>query len=97
MAVKLLDDISTDTVGSAFKTDGGSKTFHCWGTFGSGTVSLEASSDGTNWTVLSISGTAAEFTTAKVAFIERLGQGMHVRASLSGSSGASGVNAWLHD
>lgn len=89
----LLENVSVDTDGTGVGADGGSKTVAVWATdFGSGTVTLQGSPDGgTTWITLTISGSSATFTANAIRMIDRLGQGMQVRATLSGSSGASGV------
>jgi len=94
----LLEDVSVDTDGTGAKADGGNKTVAIWGTdFGGGTVTLEGSPDsGTTWITLTIGGASATFTANAIRMVDRLGQGMQVRATLTGSSGASGVYAKMY-
>lgn len=96
---KLLNNVSADTTGSGIKADGGSKTLSVWATsFGGGTVTIQASPDGTTWITLTLSGgDSATFTANAVRLIDRIGQGMQIRATLTGSTAPSGVNVSLHD
>ena len=94
---KLLNNVSVDTVGVGPLGDGGNKVLAVWGAaFGGGSVTIEASPDGgTTWITLTYGGNPAVFTTNTIRLLDRIGQGMQIRASLSGSTGASNVNADL--
>ena len=89
----LLKNISVDTNGDGLRTDGSEKTVSVWGTsFGGGTVAIQASPDsGTTWITLTEAGTPIAITSNEIKKIDHLGQGMLIRATLAGSSGASGV------
>jgi len=93
----LLQDVSVDTVGVGQLGDGGSKVLAVWATsFGGGSVTIEGSPDGgTTWIVLTYGGNPAVFTSNIILTLDRIGQGMMVRAVLAGSSGASHLNADL--
>lgn len=99
MTTKLLDAVDANTNGDGFPATGGSKTLAVWGDdFGSGTVTVEASPDGgTTWIGLTITGSPLALTAKGVRFIERLGQGMQVRATLTGATAPSNVSAMLFD
>lgn len=94
---KLLSNVSVDTDGQGFVTDGGSKNLFIFAdNFGGGSVTIYASADGgDHWIPLEIGGVPAVFTDQVVKVIDYIAQGMLIKAELSGSSGASGVNAWL--
>ena len=91
----LLENVSVDTDGDGKPADGGSKSVAIWGTdFGGGSVTLQSSPDGgSTWITLTVGGSPAVYTANAVQFIDRLGQGMEIRAILTGSSGAENVNA----
>ena len=93
----LLKAVDADVNGTGITTDGGSKTVQIWATnFGGGTVTLQSSADGgVTWVTLTIAGLPATFTSNAVRKIDRLGQGMLIRATLAGSTGASNVNVKL--
>lgn len=93
----LLTDVSVDVNGTAIESDGAGKLLIVWATdFGGGTVTVQVSPDGgTTWIALLVIGTAVAFTANAAQFLDRVGQGMQIRAILSGSSGASAVNARL--
>jgi hypothetical protein len=95
----LLQSVSVDTNGTGIPADGGSKTLSIWAdNFGGGSVTIQGSPDGgTTWITLTYGGNPAVFTSNTVRLINRLGQGMQVRATLTGSSGASNVNADLYE
>lgn len=97
MPIKLLDNVSADTNGAAFPCDGGNQTFSVWATsFGGGTVTLQASPDaGTTWITLTINGDPATFTANDVKMVDRLGVGMRVRATLTGSTSPVALSAAL--
>ena len=92
----LLNNVSVDTDGAALTTDGGNKTVSVDATsFGSGTVTIEGRRPSGPWIVLTIAGSPATFTANAIRMIDRLGQGMEVRATLTGSTGANAVNVYL--
>lgn len=93
----LLNGVNIDTDGIPVDGDGGNKVFAVWANdFGGGTVTLEASPDGgTTWITLTYGGNPATFTGNTIRLIDRIGQGMKIRATLTGSTGASNVNADL--
>jgi hypothetical protein len=94
---RLLNNVSVDTVGTAQDGDGGSKVITVWASnFGGGSVAIEASPDGgATWITLTYGGNPAVFTTNTIRLIDRIGQGMQIRAVFSGSTGASNVCADL--
>ncbi len=93
----LLTDVSVDANGTAVESDGAGKLLVVWATdFGSGTVTIQVSPDGgTTWIALLVIGTAVAFTANAAQFLDWIGQGLQIRAVLSGSSGADSVNARL--
>lgn len=102
--MKLLSNISVDTVGAAFEAPkGGGRqlrdsyvSVYCWATsFGGGTVTVEVSPDGgTSWFVMRRwNENQAIFTISDVYTC--FTRGGHVRARLTGSAGASGVNVMV--
>lgn len=96
VALVLLDEVDVDTVGDAVAVDGGEHTVVVWGAnFGGGTVTIELSpDDGTTWiTLQDWSLTNVDFTANEARMIGALGQGLKLRAVLSGSAGASDVSA----
>lgn len=61
------------------------------GTFGTGTINIEGSNDGTNWVpVHNTGGTAATTTTA--ALIQLLERPMYLRPRMSGNTGGESVS-----
>lgn len=94
----LLENISIDTDGVGIPADGGSKTLAIWADdFGGGSVTIQGSPNGGNtWVTLTYGGNPAIFTENTVRLVNRLGQGMQIRATLTGSTGASNVNADLY-
>jgi len=95
---KLLDNVSVDTDGPGIDADGGSKTLSIWAdNFGGGSVTIQGSPDGGNtWITLTYGGNPAIFTSNTIRLVNRLGQGMQIRATLTGSTGASNVNADIY-
>jgi hypothetical protein len=93
----LLEDISADANGTGVNADGGGKTVSIWATnFGGGTVTIQGSPDGgTTWITLTEGGVAVAFIANAVRYIDRLGIGMQIRATLVGSAGADSVNVKL--
>lgn len=93
----LLTDVSVDVNGTGVDGDGSGKALAIWATdFGGGTVTIQGSPDGgTTWITLTVDGAAATFTANAIRYLERIGQGMQIRAILSGSSGADAVNVRL--
>lgn len=93
----LLNAVTEDTNGTPVSADGGSKTLVVWSTdFGGGTVTVQVSPDaGTTWIPLAQSGVALAFTANGAHIIDRLGQGLLVRAVLSGSTTPDAVSAAL--
>ena len=87
----LLEGVDVDTDGTGVKADGGSKTVAIFATdFGAGTVTLQGSPDGgVTWINLTVGGSAATFTANAIDFIDRLGQGMQIRATLTGADGST--------
>jgi len=90
-----LNNVSVDTTGLAIQGDGGSKVISVWGAdFGGGSVALEISPDGgTTWNIMIYKGSPAVFTNNVDLFLVKFPQSYLIRATLSGSTGASGVNA----
>lgn len=91
---KLLDNVSVDTVGQPFQGDGGSKLLVISGTnLGGGSITIELSLDsGVNWAPATYNGTLAIFTAFQSLMINKIAQHAKIRATLSGSTGASGVS-----
>jgi hypothetical protein len=94
----LLQNVSVDTVGAGVLADGSNKTLAVWattgGSFGGGSVTINGSPDGgVTWITLTYNGSPAVFTSNIVLLADRLCTGMMFQAVLSGSSGASHVNA----
>lgn len=92
--VKLLDNVSEDTISGMIQGRGGiAKVFVNGDNFGSGTVKLQASPE---------PGTAAEWYddtnlnfTAKGYKAVQFKEGVNYRLNFSGSSGASNVRGWV--
>lgn len=95
----LLDAVDANTDGIGFDTDGANKTLVVWGgDFGGGTVTIQGSPDqGDTWITLTITGSPVAFTANAIRFLERLGQGLQVRATLTGATNPSNVSALLCD
>lgn len=79
---------------SPIDADGAIKTYAVWGNFGGGTVTLQASPDnGSTWITLKKSdGSDANFTSNSIEIIDVMKNGLKIRATLSGSTGAN-INA----
>ncbi len=94
LPIYLLKDVDIDTVGDSVNIlNSGPKTVIVTGTFGSGTITLEISLDGITWTVLQKEdGTDFTITGSTQFSLTWLNVGLFLRASLAGSSGASGIN-----
>lgn len=98
-ALRLLENVTTDTIGDWFTVDGGSYSAVVWAdNFGGGQVVLEASPDNgftaiplTDWSNIVVA-----FTVNNVRGLDYIGGGLKVRAVLSGSAGAVNVNAGLY-
>jgi len=92
---KLLDNVSVDTEGTPARGDGAGKGLAIWADdFGSGSVNIELSPDNkTTWILATIGGNPASFTSNAVRYIIKIGQGQWIRATLTGSTDASNVNA----
>lgn len=78
------------------EADGAIKTFAVWGSFGGGVVTLEGSPDGgATFIVMKKSdGSNSTFTSDSIEILDVMKNGMIIRATLSGSTGAN-VNAKL--
>lgn len=98
MITKLLDAVDVDTNGAGVSGDGARRLCHIYAVaFGGGTVTLQMSTNGgTTWTTLiQADGTDAAFTAAVVIEIALISQSVLIRATLTGSGGASDVTAEL--
>lgn len=94
---KLLDNVSVDVSGDPIEGLGAGMALDIWATsFGGGSVSIELSPDnGTTWITASYGGNPATFTENTAKYIVKIGLGELIRATLTGSTGASNVNAQL--
>jgi hypothetical protein len=94
---KLLDNVSVDTNGDGVRGDGAGKALVIWAdNFGGGSVNIEFSPDaGTTWVIGTIGGNPASFTANTTKYIVKIGQSEQIRATLTGSTGASNVNAQI--
>lgn len=90
----LLENISVDTVGTPIFGDGAEKSLTVWGTaFGGGAVTLDISDNGSDFVpVTENGGNIISFTANTSRVILKIPSTQLVRASLTGSAGASGVN-----
>ncbi len=104
MAKILLDNFSGDfgdsgSVGTAVNTDGGNKTVLVkatnWGS--GGTVAIQGSDDDTTWITLSVNSVGVTYTANEIRMIDRLGQGMQVRAAVTAGTGIVGLTVQLFD
>lgn len=95
--LKLLDNVSVDTDGTPDKGLGQGMGLTIWATsFGGGAVNIELSPDnGVTWVLATYGGNPASFTSNITKYIVKIGQGQLIRATLTGSSGASNVNAMI--
>lgn len=90
---RLLNNVSVDTDGTPQPGDGGSKQISIWATnYGGGSVTIQTSPDLVTWITIKYMGSPAVFTSDISLKLDKIGQGMFIRATLTGSSGASGVN-----
>jgi hypothetical protein len=90
---RLLNNVSVDTDGIPQPGDGGSKQISIWGAdYGGGSVTIQTSPDLITWITLKYGGNPAVFTSNISLKLDKIGQGFYIRATLTGSSGASGVN-----
>ena len=94
---KLLDKVSVDTDGDGVPGYGAGKALAIWADdYGGGTVSIEFSPDnGSTWILGTFGGNPAQFTENTAKYILKIGQGEQIRATLTGSSSASNVNAQI--
>ncbi len=99
MRIKLLESVSVNTTGSQNTTTGSGQNICVWATnFGGGTVTVQVSPDsGTTWITITYNGAPAIFVANAVYYCERISTELLVRATLTGASGASNVNAILVD
>jgi hypothetical protein len=96
--LKLLDNVAVDTVGTAFRGDGGGKALSVIGnSLGGGSVTVEVSDESkTYWAPVTFKdGIPFVVTVFAVYKLEKMPQGQYIRASLSGSSGANDVSVIL--
>lgn len=93
----LLDNISADATGTGICGNQKRLVVYVWATdFGGGTVTIECSpDDGTTWFTCkhAVDNDDASFTAKGCMELQPLGQDAQIRATLSGSTGASGVYA----
>lgn len=94
---KLLDNVSIDTDGEPYRGLGAGMAIDIWADdFGGGSVNLELSPDnGNTWIIGEYGGNPASFSTNIAKYIVKIGIGELIRATLTGSTGASNVNAML--
>ncbi len=94
----LLDAVDANTNGGGVNTDGGSRTVVIWATdYDGGTVTLQASpDDGTTWITLTVDGSPATFTANAVRVIDYLGQGLQMRATLTGATNPVAVSVGIY-
>lgn len=95
----LLEDVDVDTNGTGVYGDGGPKPIAIWATnFGGGTVTIQGSPDaGTTWVTLTVDAVDATFTANAIRYVVRIGRGMQIRATLTGSAGADSVNVKIYE
>jgi hypothetical protein len=96
--IRLLDKVSTDTVGGIFPGDGKDKVLNITATsLGGGTISVELSdTTGTLWApAMYKDDVPFEVTTIGAYKLEKMPAGIYIRASLSGSTGANNVSVEL--
>ena len=91
--IKLLDAVSTDTIGTGVAMDGSGRVLTVYGdNLGGGTISLDISDDnGVHWVPVTYNASPLLLTSFTSREIVRLAQGQLIRASLTGSTGASNV------
>ena len=92
----LLWEVNVDTDGEAVKGDGGSKQLIIQAdNFGGGVVTIQTSFDKIIWVTMIYNGVPAVFPSNISLYLNRIGQGAWIRATLTGSLGASNVSAVL--
>ena len=102
MATTLLNAVDADTVGTAYtmpKDDVlgpmgvGFKGFFIWGDdFGSGTVTVEVSHDGTNWFTLREFGSGSQISTTVSDHYAAVVRAPYIRGRLNGATNPSNVS-----
>jgi len=100
MAIILLENESGNTNGSIVLPTVYPMIIAVWATsFGGGTVNLETTpDDGVTWIPITRNGVALTYTSNMVDQISGLiARGMSIRATLTGSTSPSNVNAFLYD
>ncbi len=96
--IKLLDNVSVDTVGTASRGDGGVKVLSVVGNLlGGGSVSVEVSDESkTYWAPVTFKDGIPFVVTSFGAYkLEKMPQAQYIRATLSGSTGANNVSVIL--
>lgn len=95
----LLQNAIVDTVGAEIQGIGGGKVIQISSAnFGGGAVTIEGRLDSSlEWTALTYGGNPAVFTSKQILKLDFWATAMSLRATLSGSSGASAVNVVLSD
>jgi hypothetical protein len=100
MAITLLDSVDVDTDSAGVTPDTAVRLLTVWATdFGGGSVSLQASPDGGGtWVTLNdFQGNPLTFSSNVVNVqLPPIGQGMPIKAVLSGSTSPSNVNAVVY-
>jgi len=92
----LLQDVIVDTVGTAATSTGGPMVLQVSATsYGSGSVTIQGRFDALEWTTLTYGGNPAVFTSNQLLKLDYAPNGMSLRATLSGSTGATAVNVVL--
>jgi hypothetical protein len=99
MAKRLLDAVIIDTVGTAIEGIGGQRIIQVSSSnFGGGSVTIEGRLDSDlEWTTLTYGGNPAVFTTKQILKLDFWAATMQLRATLSGSTGATAVTVVLSD
>lgn len=95
---KLLNNVNANATGLNFFVDGAQEVLAIYAaSFGGGTVTVEASPNGTLWmTLTQIPGTSpATFTANTMTVCYPVPQGYYIRARLSGATSPSNVNCDL--
>jgi hypothetical protein len=96
--IRLLDKVSTDTVGDAFSGDGDWKSLVITADdLGGGTISVELSDTSKTYWAPAMYKDDIPFEVTDIgAFkLEKMPSGIYIRASLSGSTGANDVSVEL--
>ena len=95
MATLLLENVSANTDGAGFKSDGSRKNVYVYATsFGGGTITLQAKAPVADapWITLTLPDSApATFTANAVRIIDNIAQGCEIRATLTDATAPSGV------